>query len=68
MDAVTPTPSAPARSPQRPLAGRWLALLLLILVLALALRLQGLDWDGGRFYHPDERSIYLRAECMHLVP
>ena len=67
MDAATPTPVAPARFPQRPLAGRWLALLLLILVLALALRLQGLDWDGGRFYHPDERSIYLRAECMHLV-
>ena len=67
MDAATPTPSAPARLPERRLAGRWLALLLLILVLALALRLQGLDWDGGRFYHPDERSIYLRAECMHLV-
>ena len=29
--------------------------------------MQGLDWDGGNFYHPDERSIYMRAECMHLT-
>lgn len=39
----------------------------LILLLSLALRMQGLDWDGGNFYHPDERSIYMRAECMHLT-
>ena len=37
---------------------------LLIAALALGLRLQGIDWDGGSFYHPDERSIYLRAEQM----
>ena len=39
----------------------------LILLLSLALRVQGLDWDGGNFYHPDERSIYMRAECMHIT-
>ena len=43
----------------------WLALLLIIAAVALGLRLQGLDWDGGNFYHPDERSIYLRADCMY---
>ena len=32
---------------------------------ALFLRLTGLDWDGGALYHPDERSIFLRAEQMH---
>ncbi len=36
-----------------------------ILLAASALRLYGLDWDGGSFYHPDERSIFLRAEQMH---
>ena len=40
------------------------ALPFLIVLLALGLRLQGIDWDGGSFYHPDERSIYLRAEQM----
>jgi YYY domain-containing protein len=53
-------------------AGRWLTttrvLLLLpfiIAAVALGLRLQGIDWDGGSFYHPDERSIYLRADTMY---
>ena len=32
---------------------------------ALGLRLQGIDWDGGNFYHPDERSIYMRVDCMY---
>ncbi len=67
MNDATPTPEAPAPNRARPMAGRQLALLLVVVILALVLRLQGLDWDGGNFYHPDERSIYLRAECMHLV-
>ena len=48
-------------------APRWAVILPLILVVALALRLNGLDWDNGNFYHPDERSFLLRAACMHSV-
>jgi len=42
-----------------------LLLPLLIAAVAFGLRIQGLDWDGGHFFHPDERSIYMRAEQMH---
>ena len=42
----------------------WL-LLPLILAVALALRLHGLDWDEGYGFHPDERSIYMRAGCIY---
>ena len=42
-------------------------LLLLILAVALGLRLYGIDWDQGHGYHPDERSIYMRADCMYRV-
>ncbi len=42
-------------------------LLLLILVVALALRLYGIGWDSFHGYHPDERSIYMRAGCMYDV-
>ena len=45
----------------------WVFILLLIAVAALGLRMNGLDWDGGNLYHPDERSIYLRADCMYRV-
>jgi YYY domain-containing protein len=49
-----------------PARQRWPALAAVALVaLALVLRLQGLDWDGGHLLHPDERSIYLRAEQMY---
>jgi YYY domain-containing protein len=45
-----------------------LGLLLIVLAAsALALRLNGLDWDQGNFFHPDERSIYMRADCMYLT-
>ena len=40
-------------------------LLLLIVVVALLLRLNGLNWDSGYGFHPDERSLYLRAGCMY---
>ncbi|MCH7607659.1 MAG: glycosyltransferase family 39 protein [Chloroflexi bacterium] len=45
----------------------WLLLLLPFVIAAgaLGLRLQGIDWDGGNFYHPDERSIYMRVDCMY---
>ena len=42
-------------------------LLLLILVVALGLRLYGINWDQGGFFHPDERSIYMRADCMYRL-
>ena len=45
----------------------WVFILLLIAIAALGLRMNGLDWDGGNLYHPDERSIYLRADCMYRV-
>ncbi len=48
-------------------APAWVFVLVLIAVAALGLRMNGLDWDGGSFYHPDERSIYLRADCMYRV-
>jgi YYY domain-containing protein len=66
--AVTPSPA----SQRVPAASVWLTrarllmlLPFLIAAVALGLRLQGIDWDGGNFYHPDERSIYLRAEQMY---
>ena len=40
-------------------------LLPLILAAALALRLHGLDWDDGYGFHPDERSLYMRAGCIY---
>ena len=40
-------------------------LLLLIVIVAAALRLNGLDWDSGYGFHPDERSLYMRAGCMY---
>ena len=42
-------------------------LLPLILLVALGLRLYGIDWDQGNGFHPDERSIYMRADCMYRV-
>ncbi|MCY4367339.1 MAG: DUF2298 domain-containing protein [Chloroflexi bacterium] len=40
-------------------------LLLLIVVVAVALRINGLNWDSGYGFHPDERSLYMRAGCMY---
>lgn len=42
-----------------------LILLALILAVGLGLRLHGINWDSGYGFHPDERSIYLRAGCMY---
>ena len=39
--------------------------LLLILVVALGLRLNGINWDQGYGFHPDERDIYMRSGCMY---
>ena len=38
-----------------------------IVVLALALRFHGINWDGGYGFHPDERDIYFRADCMYRL-
>ena len=38
-----------------------------IVVAALALRLHGIDWDGGYGFHPDERDIYFRSDCMYRL-
>ena len=42
-----------------------MAVLGLLLAAGLALRWNGLDWDRGYGFHPDERDIYMRAECMY---
>jgi len=39
--------------------------LLVILVVALGLRLNGINWDQGYAFHPDERDIYMRSGCMY---
>ena len=39
----------------------------LLVVLALGLRLYGVSWDQGNFFHPDERSILMRSDCMYRV-
>ena len=39
--------------------------LLLILIVALGLRLNGVNWDQGFGFHPDERDIYMRSGCMY---
>lgn len=46
----------------------WVARLALPLALAaaLALRLYGIDWDGGHFYHPDERAILTHTYDLGL--
>ena len=41
--------------------------LAVIVAVALALRLHGIDWDGGYAFHPDERDIYMRADCMYAL-
>ncbi|MCE2462454.1 MAG: glycosyltransferase family 39 protein [Dehalococcoidia bacterium] len=42
-------------------------LLPLILAVALGLRFYGIGWDQGYGFHPDERSFYMRADCMYRV-
>ena len=42
-----------------------LYVLLLIIVVAFGLRLNGINWDQGFAFHPDERDIYMRSGCMY---
>ena len=42
-------------------------LLAAIVVVALVLRLHGINWDDGYGFHPDERDIYMRADCMYAL-
>ncbi len=82
-DALPPRPGAAGTEPQERSSSvaaelalvrgwlkaipAWVFILALVVPVALGLRLNGLDWDGGNLYHPDERSIYLRADCMYRV-
>ena len=38
-----------------------------IVVVALVLRLHGINWDDGYGFHPDERDIYFRSDCMYAL-
>ncbi len=38
-----------------------------IVVAALVLRLHGINWDEGYGFHPDERDIYMRSDCMYAL-
>ncbi len=53
----------------RPNAVGWSVppLLALILLLAFLVRVYGVEWDQNGFFHPDERSIYLRTDCMYRL-
>ena len=42
-------------------------LLALILLLAFLVRVYGIDWDQNGLFHPDERSVYLRTDCMYRL-
>ena len=42
-------------------------LLVVILGVALGLRLYGIGWDDGHGFHSDERSLYMRSDCMYKV-
>ena len=53
----------------RPSAAGWSIppLLALILLLAFLVRIYGVEWDQNGLFHPDERSVYLRTDCMHRL-
>jgi YYY domain-containing protein len=67
LRAMQPTTTESNSPPSSLLTrARVIALLpFLIVLIGLGMRLYGLDWDQGNFYHPDERSIYLRVDCMY---
>ena len=49
------------------LRSRTFLILALVLLVALGLRLNGVNWDQGYGFHPDERDIYMRSGCMYDV-
>ena len=53
----------------RPSAVGWSVppLLALILLLAFLVRIYGIEWDQNGLFHPDERSVYLRTDCMYRL-
>ncbi len=53
----------------RPGGGGWSVppLLALILLLAFLVRIYGVGWDQNGLFHPDERSVYLRTDCMYRL-
>ena len=38
-----------------------------IIIIGFLIRLYGLNWDSGYYFHPDERSIYMRVELYGRV-
>lgn len=43
------------------------SIIITIIIIGFLIRLYGLNWDSGYYFHPDERSIYMRVDCMHKV-
>ena len=43
------------------------SIIIIIIIIGFLIRLYGLNWDGGYYFHPDERSIYMRVDCMYKV-
>ncbi len=58
--AISPRRRAPA-SPRLD----WIAITI-ILIVAAFLRFQGLDWDKGYLFHPDERQILMVSSRLNL--
>ena len=42
-------------------------IIITIIVIGFLIRLYGVNWDSGYYFHPDERSIYMRVDCMYKV-
>ena len=47
---------------------RFRRLVLVLFLAALAVRLFGLNWDGGHWFHPDERRIAEAVQEIKLRP
>ena len=43
------------------------SIIITIIIIGFLIRLYGMNWDSGYYFHPDERSIYMRVDCMYKV-
>ena len=43
------------------------SIIITIIIIGFLIRLYGMSWDSGYYFHPDERSIYMRVDCMYKV-